>query len=156
MQEEVKNTEELGMETDYLETIKHLKANTVSKEDYMKLKDENKQLLNSLVNGETLNVPAQEKQLSTSELRTELFSKEHTNLETVELALKLRQSIINEGGQDPFLPYGEKIVPTNEDIECANRVAEVFQDCVDYAEGDSEVFTNELMRRTVDTAPRRK
>ena len=50
-----------------------------------------------------------------------------------------------------------KIVPTTEDIECANRVAEVVKECIEYADGDSQLFTNELNRRTVDVAlPRTK
>lgn len=141
----------------YLEAIKELKQNSVRKEDYLKLKEENRNLLNSLVNGETINNPdAEKKAMSIDELRNELFNKEHSNLETVELALELRKSLMESGQTDPFLPYGEKIVPTDEDIAAANRVATVFQECVDYANGDSDVFTNELMRRTVDTAPRRR
>ena len=62
--------------------------------------------------------------------------------------------MIAEGKPDPFLPIGKQIMPTNEDIEAANRVAEVFQSCVDYAEGDSAVFTNELQRRTIDIKAR--
>lgn len=146
-----------GMETDYIKAINELKANSVSKEDYLKLKQENRNLLDSLVKGETINEPAEKKDaMSTSELRKELYGKEHNNLETIDLTLKLRKQIMDEGGTDPFLPYGQKIVPTDEDIASANRVAEVLQQCVDYAQGDSEVFTNELQRRTIDTAPRRR
>lgn len=143
--------------TDYIAAIKELKQNSVSKEEYLKLKEENKNLLNSLVNGETINNPdAEKKAMSVDELRKELFSKEHNNLETAELALKLRKSVMDNGGQDPFLPSGSKIVPTNEDYEAAERVASVFQECIDYAQGDSEVFTNELQRRTIDTAPTKR
>ena len=42
------------------------------------------------------------------------------------------------------------------DYEAAERVATVVRECIEYAKGDSAVFTNELQRRTVDTAiPRR-
>lgn len=143
--------------TDYIAAIKELKQNSVSKEDYLKLKQENRNLLSSLVNGETINNPdAEKKAMSVDELRNKLFNEEHNNLETVELALQLRNTLIENGENDPFLPYGEKIIPTDEDIAAANRVATVFQECVDYAQGDSDAFTNELMRRTVDTAPRRR
>ena len=55
-----------------------------------------------------------------------------------------------EGKPDPFLPIGEQIMPTDQDIQTAQKVADVLQECVDYAEGDSAVFTNELQRRLVD------
>ena len=58
--------------------------------------------------------------------------------------------MISEGKPDPFLPIGEQILPTDEDVAAANKVAAVLQECVDYAEGDSAVFTNELQRRLVD------
>ena len=38
----------------YIDAIRDLKANTVSKDRYNKLMEENKNLLNSLVNGEQL------------------------------------------------------------------------------------------------------
>ena len=57
---------------------------------------------------------------------------------------------MDDGGIDPFLPIGNRISPTKEDIETANRVAEAFQSCIDYAEGDSQLFTQELQRITND------
>lgn len=58
--------------------------------------------------------------------------------------------MISEGKPDPFLPVGKQILPTDEDIACAEKVASVLKECVNYAEGDSAVFTNELQRRLVD------
>ena len=40
--------------SNYIEAIKEMKANTVDKQAYLKLKEENKQLLNSIVNGQSL------------------------------------------------------------------------------------------------------
>ena len=45
-------------------------------------------------------------------------------------------------------------MPTDDDIKTAEKVANVLQECVDYAEGDSAVFTNELQRRLVDVKVR--
>lgn len=139
---------------DYIEAIKKLKENTVSKEDYERVQEENKKLLQSLINGETID-PAEEEKPDIDALRKELFSEECelNNLEYTSKALQLRTAIMEAGGIDPFLPYGKKIVPTEEDIETANRVAQVLQECVEYAEGDSAVFTNELQRRMIDTSP---
>ena len=78
-------------------------------------------------------------------------------MEFVKNTLALRQAIIDSGKPDPFLPMGNKIIPSDEDIATATRVANVLQECVDYADGDSAAFTNELQRRTVDIPmPRRK
>lgn len=138
---------------DYIEAIKELKQNTVAKADYEKLRSENQQLLKSLVNGETIAVET--KKADVGEIRKELFTTECdlNNLDYVTKALELRDAIIEAGGQDPFLPWGKHIAPTQEDVETADRVAAVLKECVDYAEGDSNVFTNELQRRTIDTAP---
>ncbi len=137
----------------YLDEIQNLKANSVSKDEYAKLQEDNKRLLKSLVNG----TPAPDGQGSPEKvdinaLRKDLFMNENlSNLEYAQNALRLRQELIDSGQPDPFLPQGVNINPTSEDREAANRVAEVMQECIDYAEGDSQVFTAELMRRTNDT-----
>ena len=134
----------------YIEAIKEMKANTVDKEAYRKLQEENKQLLNSLVNGETIETTDAEQKESIEELRSKLFGtkrKDLTNLEFVENSLKLRDALMESGEMDPFVPVGSKIKPTDEDFAKAKKVAEVLQECVDYAEGNPDVFTDELKRR---------
>lgn len=143
------------MTPDYLEAIKDLKQNSVNREDYEKLKAENKKLLNSIVNGQTVEVEAGPQYRDVDVIRDELFNHEHNNLEYVKLALELRNTLIAKGEQDPFLPIGKQISPTREDVEKAEMVAQVYQECVDYAEGDSSLFTQELMRRTRDVKTRR-
>lgn len=139
---------------DYIEAIKELKNSTVPKEDYNKLREENQKLLKSLVNGETIEVAA-ETPVDVNELRKELFSADSdlSNLDYATKAVQLRDAIIAQGGKDPFLPWGKQIAPTQDDIESAEKVAEALKMCIEYAEGDSEIFTNELMRITRDTAP---
>lgn len=141
---------------DYIEAIKEMKQNSVSKEDYMKLKEENKQLLNSLVNGEIRQEEIKEEPVDINKLRDDLFNKELSNLDYISSALKLREELMKKGEPDPFLPAGKNILPTEEDISTANRVATVLQECVEYADGDSSVFTNELQRRMVDSTPIRR
>ena len=136
---------------DYLATIKALKENTVERSKYDQLRAENKKLLDTIVNGQNdEEVVRAEKKPELGDLRRELFDQDNTNLEYVIKALELRKQLIERGDPDPFLPYGKQIMPTNEDISTAERVANVLQDCVDYAQGDSQVFTNELQRRMVD------
>lgn len=141
---------------DYIDTIKKLKETTVSRDQYDKLVNENKKLLDSVLNGsDDGRTTPTVKERSADEIRHELSKDGLSNLDFVKDSLELRNKLIQEGKPDPFLPTGSKIVPTNEDIEAANRVAQVFQECIDYAQGDSDIFTNELMRRTIDAPVRR-
>ena len=137
------------MTPDYLAAINELKQNSVNREDYNKLKAENKKLLDSIVNGVPVEVQSPQRK-SIEELRAAYLKEDQTNIEYISNTLKLREALIAEGKPDPFLPIGEQILPTDEDIAAANKVASVLQECVDYAEGDSAVFTNELQRRLVD------
>ena len=147
--------------TDYIEAITQLKKNSVDRSEYDKLRAENKRLIDTVVNG----LPGQEEQVvvkhskeQIDDLRNELFNspRELTNLEYVTKAMELREALIENGEPDPFLPVGKQISPTRDDLEGAEKVAQVYRECIEYAEGDSEVFTNELMRRTRDVKLPRK
>ena len=153
MSEEIKEDIQVeDMTPDYLTAIKELKQNSVDRQKYDQLKAENKKLLDSIVNGQELDLPKAEDKRSVDEIRAEMFKVDNglTNLQYIKDALELRSQLISEGKPDPFLPVGNQIAPTDFDIATAERVANVLQECVDYAEGDSSVFTNELLRRTVD------
>ena len=146
---------------DYIEQIKRLKESSVSKDDYDKLKADNKKLIDALANGTQMDVV--ESKTSTVEninnLRSKLFSKGSNlnNLEYCDTALQLRDALIEKGERDPFLPFGHNVIATDSDIETANRVASIMKDCIEYADGDSDIFTNELQRRTVDISiPKKK
>lgn len=140
---------------DYIKAINEMKQNSVSREQYEKLQKENKELLDTLINGgqvvQNVNEPAR----TISQMRTELFGKEAiekemTNLEFVTRSLELRDAVIEGGGIDPFLPVGKGIDITRDDIDAAEFTAQQFRECIDIAQGNSEVFTAELMRRTID------
>ena len=146
---------------DYLAAIKELKEKSVDRSEYDKLRAENKKLIDAVVNGQ----PGQEEPAAVKhskeqidELRNDLFNspKELSNLEYITKAMELREALMENGEPDPFLPVGKQISPTRDDLEGAEKVAQVYRECIDYAEGDSEVFTNELMRRTRDVKLPRK
>ena len=146
---------------DYLAAIKELKQNSVDRSEYDKLRAENKKLIDAVVNGQ----PGQEEPVVSKhskeqidELRNDLFNspRELNNLEFITKAMELREALMENGEPDPFLPVGKQISPTRDDIEGAEKVAQVYKECIEYAEGDSEVFTNELMRRTRDVKLPRK
>lgn len=150
--ETIQNQEIEDNKQDYIAEIQNLRETTVPKDEYNRLREENKRLISSLAKGETITQPAPKPDIN--ELRKRVFDNEHqSNLEYWEAVLELRDAVIDSGAPDPFLPQGHKVVPTNEDFECANRVATVVKECIDYADGDSQLFTNELMRRTVEVAP---
>ena len=146
---------------DYIEAIQALKQNSVDRSEYDKLRAENKKLIDAVVNAR----PGQEEQVvvkhskeQIDDLRNELFNspRELNNLEFITKTMELREALMENGEPDPFLPVGKQISPTRDDIEGAEKVAKVYQECIEYAEGDSEVFTNELMRRTRDVKLPRK
>ena len=147
---------------DYIEQIKKLKESSVSKDDYNKLKADNKKLIDALANGSQLESVVDSKVSSVdkiNELRTKLFSKGSNlnNLEYCKAAVELRDALIENDDKDTFLPFGHNVVTTESDNETANRVATVLKECIDYADGDSDIFTNELQRRTVDISiPKKK
>lgn len=144
---------------DYLKAIQDLKQNSVDRSEYDKLKAENKKLIDAVVNGQTVEVES-EKHRDLNTIREELFNHEHNNLDYVKLALELREALIAKGEADPFLPMGSQISPTAEDVAAAEKVAAVYKECIDYADGNSELFTQELMRRTntslYDKLPKKK
>lgn len=155
MNENEKQQEIATTESNYIEAIQELRANSVDKTAYEKVVAENKQLLNSLVKGETVDTQ-REVNIDIKALRNDLFNGENTNLDYISKSLQLRNELIKRGEKDPFLPYGAQIIPTEEDIATANRVASALQSCVDYADGDSNIFTTELQRIMVDSVPLRR
>ena len=159
MTDEEKKVVETGtqvdeMTQDYLATIKQLKENSVDRQEYEKLVAENKRILGLYVDGNGDDKKQEAEVVPTiNELREDLFgpqSEGMSNLEYAQKSLLLRKQLMDKGEPDPFLPIGHKILPTDEDVATANRVASVLQECIDYAEGDNAVFTNELQRRTID------
>lgn len=152
----VSGEENVNDSTDYISAIKEMKQNSVDRATYDKLKSENKQLLDALVNGKEIEMKKEEP-VDVNQLRKDLFNrdKQMTNLDYVSSALKLRDALIERGERDPFLPYGEKVSLTAEHYEKAEQVATVLKECVEFADGDSGIFTAELQRRTKDSMPYR-
>ena len=151
----VSQQENVNDSTDYIEAIKEIKRNSVTRESYDKLKNENKQLLDALVHGKELEIKKEEP-VDIAKLRKDLFNKDGhmSNLEYVSKALELRDALIEKGERDPFLPYGDKVTLTAEHYDKAEQVATVLRECVEFADGDSGIFTAELQRRTKDVMPR--
>lgn len=146
-------------ETDYITALTQMRENTVPKEKYEKLREENSRLLHSLLNGETIEASDQNSIPNIDRLRKELYSGEVelTDIEYVSKTLELRDALIEKGERDPMLPVGHNIAPTPGDIEAANRTAKVMRECVEAANGDNSLFLSLLQRETMEVAiPQRK
>lgn len=159
MEDEKINASESAVENDttnnYIETINEMKKNTVSKDLYAQLKEENKQLLNTIVNGnynidEDSDGKVEEEPVDLDALRKEMFSGNCSNLKYAENALKLREEILKKDNVDIFLPHGQHIQPTKEDVESVQNVVNCLQHCIDEADGDSSIFTLELQKYLTD------
>ena len=140
-------------EFDPVQAINELKQNSVSKEKYEQVVAEKNKYLKALIDGNQVAEAQPKEPVNIDELRNSLFGEELNNLDYAKKALELRDAIIEKEGKDIFVGRGSKLTPTTEDYECAQHVADVFQQCIDVAEGDSEIFTRELMRLTDDVAP---
>lgn len=135
-------------DTDYIQAIKDLKENTVSKDAYYKLKQENKRLISNLVEGNIETAPKKE-EVDVGALRKALFDREtrRTGLEHVTKSLQLRQANLDAGLPDDYAGGSTDRL----DLEKAQQVADGLQYCVDMANGDPDVFHNELLRVLNDT-----
>ena len=137
--------------------LKELRENSVSKEDYAKLEEENKQLVAQIINGEGGgNGQPTPEQVDIKALREELYGPKGADLSNLDFwkkTLQLRTAVIEQEGYDPFLPHGAKIKPNEQDVERANAVAKTVQECIDKCEDNSEVFTALLQGETANDSP---
>lgn len=132
--------------------ITEMRANTVPKDKYNRLVEENRKLMKSLANGETIEVKAPETP-DIAELDKALYTDDvqHlSDLEMVSKTLQLRKAVIDATGEDIFIPVGKRFSPEEDDIVKAERIADVFQQCVDAADGDTHRFMRLIDERTMD------
>lgn len=144
----------------YIDIVTKLKENTVSKEDYEKLQEENKKLANTIANGLTVQPKEEPKkaEVDINELRKNFLKENQSNLEYAENVLALRNALMEKNPEDdPFLPKGHNINATEQDKIDAQNVADVLEQCIELADGNSDAFTIALQNRMVDIKlPKRK
>ena len=144
----------------YIDIVTKLKENTVSKEDYEKLQEENKKLANTIANGLTVQPKEEPKkaEVDINELRKNFLKENQSNLEYAENVLALRNALMKTNpDDDPFLPKGHNINATEQDKIDAQNVADVLEQCIELADGNSDAFTIALQNRMVDIKlPKRK
>ena len=136
---------------EYINQIKDLKENTVSREEYERIKNDNKELAKALINGTGANIPGitkPEEKPDLDDLRKKLFTKKSKNdLEYFTNLLALRDGVMADGQPDPFLPINREFRATAQDEADAERIATQIKEAIEYADGDPAVFSNDLRRR---------
>ena len=140
----------------YIDEIKQLKSNTVSKDAYQKLQEENRSLLKSLVEGQQVSTPVEEQPSRSTEEILKDFESDTSNLDHIKLVMELHNKRLEQGIND-FVPQGHQISPSDEDIRDAKQVEDFLNDLIQVADGNPDVFNNEYQRRVIDTViPRRR
>lgn len=136
---------------EYINQINDLKEKTVSREEYERIKNDNKELAKALINGTGANIPGitkPEEKPDLDDLRKKLFTKKSKNdLEYFTNLLALRDGVIADGQPDPFLPINREFRATAQDEADAERIATQIKEAIEYADGDPAVFSNDLRRR---------
>ncbi len=146
---------------DFITEVNEIKANSVSKDEYNKVVEEKQKLMKALINGDISDIELPNGEEQNEELlkriqdnRNKLATSEDlSNLEYCKTALQLRDDVIEAYGKekDPFLPNGHEYIPDDNDIKRADAVADIMRECIEGAEGNSEVFTAKLMSKTLDS-----
>ena len=136
---------------EYINQINDLKERTVSREEYERIKNDNKKLAKALINGTGANIPGitkPEEKPDLDDLRKKLFTKKSKNdLEYFTNLLALRDGVMADGQPDPFLPINREFRATAQDEADAERIATQIKEAIEYADGDPAVFSNDLRRR---------
>lgn len=136
---------------EYINQINDLKEKTVSREEYERIKNDNRELAKALINGTGANIPGitkPEEKPDLDDLRKKLFTKKSKNdLEYFTNLLALRDGVMADGQPDPFLPVNREFRATAQDEADAERIATQIKEAIEYADGDPAVFSNDLRRR---------
>lgn len=153
MMEQVSTNEQDDLIKMYQNALAEVNTKYVSRESYEQLKKTHNDFVQSCVNGEQIAAatPAPQKK-SAKEIYMEMIkpTRPLTNIEFVEKSLEYREALLEETGEDCFVSKGHGLNLTAESYASAQKSADIYRECIDYANGDSQAFTNELQRRMVD------
>lgn len=145
----IENTTTTSAE-EYIKTIEEMRRNSVSKEEYDKLRGERNSLLQSLSRGEYITTAPTREKKDIDELRRNLAKPDQTNLEYWTNAMTLREELMEQGKPDPFIPVGRQIQASEADKVSAQKVADGIQYCIEKSGGNPALFTSYLQQITVE------
>lgn len=150
MQEEIMDVANTTDNTaEYIETINKLKANSVSKDEYLKLRNENKQLLDALASNQVVEVTAEPKR-DITEVRKELFTN-HSNLSNRQICqdmMDLYDYELENRGVNIFMPTDPQYIPTQDDITQVDNMVRGMKSALETANGNDLIFNQEIERLT--------
>lgn len=142
-----------GMEQDYLATIQELKQNTVSREAYDKMRDENKKLLETIINGGQMEAPAENTNIDYNKLLHEtIFEKKSNNLDYIDAFVTAYESAVKEGIKYA-MPFGPKAEYSEMDEEVCDFTAKKLREIIDKSNGNEKSFNFLLDQEMVDNMP---
>ena len=123
----------------------------VTREEYEREKNRADSYLKAILENREEEIAQQEgsaEKVNADDLCKKLFVEDNSmsDIEYVTNALNLRKARIASGERDPFLPDS----PEDRDIEIAQNVAEVLEECVRLANGDNTSFIALLQGRMKD------
>ncbi len=151
MENEIKNEVETN-EKDYLAEIENLKANTVSKEAYEKMRAENAKLIKTIATNQKIEQESKKPEMTREQklARHEEIVKHLTNAdgrkgrELIAESIEFRNLTKELYGIDPMLVKVNN--GTEEDIEkltkSMDKVESKFQECVDNSSNEKEFLRN--------------
>lgn len=150
MQEEIMDVANTTDNTaEYIETINKLKANSVSKDEYLKLRNENKQLLDALASNQVVEVTAEPKR-DITEVRKELFTN-HSNISNRQICqdmMDLYDYELENRGVNIFMPTDPQYIPTQDDITQVDNMVRGMKAALETANGNDLIFNQEIERLT--------
>lgn len=126
----------------YIDVINSMKANSVSKEQYAKLQEENQQLIEALKSGNQVEMISEENKPSLKDLAGTISNEnfEVTNMEGWRAALDYRKAAIENGFRDPFLPNSRDYTVKPEDSARAQQIADTLEKILDESNGNPDMF----------------
>lgn len=149
MSEELERKEKDPTVEELLKGMEDLKKNTVPKEKYEKLEQQNVALVKQITEGGSGDKQSQPEEISDDELLKRIFNQNgRSNLEKWTDTLEYRKRKLAKNEPDPFIsPQTERHTPDASSYAAAEKVASEIGECIKIADGDSAIFDVELGRR---------
>lgn len=149
MQEENKQQEQQTYLDDILADRQNLQEQlNAAQEQIKRMAEDNKTITRNLLESNIVNEEPKDNRSIVDIIKDTNNSK--NDIEYLKNALAYRKKLIEEGYPDPFQGHGPKYEADDREQEKADRFAQIIQECLDYADGDISVLSNEVNRRTIE------
>lgn len=137
-------------DSDAIEALKKLRENTVSKEEYDKLKADNKKLLDAFVSGEDLTEEKGSKKKTEDELLKSIYEGKGSNMELAQDIVDLFDMKQAQGKNIFVASRYANTVEQNAAEADAQEVVKYLKNALEQADGDPTVFQAMFGSKIVD------